>query len=135
MKISFADLLNPKAWGTALARASSDAPSERKLEVYRQTTDAPRLVGTLSLDQDEFVFRYVSGYDMDPISAFPMIDEEYRSRHLWPFFAVRIPPIEREDMQEKISSRLLEKDQIIEILGLVARVSVTNPYEFRLEGD
>ena len=135
MKISFADLLNPKTWGTALVRASSDAPSERRLEVYRQTTDAPRLVGTLSMDQDEFVFRYVAGYDREPISAFPSIGEEYRSKHLWPFFAVRIPPIEREDMKEKMSSRSLEKDQVIEILGLFARVSVSNPYEFKLEGD
>lgn len=135
MKMSFMEILNPKTWGTALARASSDAPTERKLEVYRQTTDAPRLVGTLSMDQDEFVFRYVAGYDREPISAFPSIGEEYRSKHLWPFFAVRIPPIEREDMQEKMSSRSLEKDQVIEILGLVARVSVSNPYEFRLEGD
>ena len=34
-----------------------------------------------------------------------------------------------------MSSRSLEKDQVIEILGLFARVSVSNPYEFKLEGD
>ena len=69
----------------------------------------------------------------EPISAFPRIDKEYRSECLWPFFAVRIPPMEREDVKEEITNRSLKEDQVIEILGSIARVSVTNLYEFRLE--
>ena len=135
MKRSFLDLFNPKAWGTNLIQASVDASPERTLGIYRHTPDAFRLVGRLYREQDEFVFRYAPGYDMEPISAFPEIEKEYRSKLLWPFFAVRIPPMDREDMQKKISSHSLEKDQVIEILGSVAKVSVTNPYEFKLDGD
>ena len=134
MKKNFMDLLNPKAWGTNLFHASSRSPLGRSLEIYRQTPDGKYLVGRLFREQDEFVFRYDSDYGKEPISAFPQIGQEYRSQHLWPFFAVRIPPIDREDMREEISARSLEEDQIIEILGSVAKVSVTNPYEFKLAG-
>ena len=134
MKKSFMALLNPKVWGTNLFHTSSGSSLGRSLEIYRQTPDGRYLVGRLSRERDEFVFRYDSDYGEEPISAFPQIDQEYRSQHLWPFFAVRIPPIDREDMRKEILARSLEEDQIIEILGSVARVSVTNPYEFELAG-
>ena len=134
MKKSFVDWLNPKVWGANPIHASSTMPIEQSLEVYRQTPDEQCLVGRLSWEQDEFVFRYDPDYGAEPISAFPRINQEYRSRHLWPFFAVRIPPFDRDDMRTEILKRSLEEDQIIEILGEVAKVSVTNPYEFKLAG-
>ena len=36
------------------------------------------------------------------------------------------------DMREEIVNRSLNKDQTIEILGSIAKVSVSNPYEFKL---
>ena len=131
MKKGFMELLNPKVWGINLFRASSGSLG-RSLEIYRQVPEGRYLVGRLSREQDEFVFRYDSDYRREPISAFPKIGQEYRSQHLWPFFAVRIPPIDREDMRKEISDRSLQEDQIIEILGSVAKVSVANPYEFEL---
>lgn len=134
MKQSLVYWLNPKAWGTYKMNASSTIPVEHSLEVYRQTPDERSLVGRLSREQDEFVFRYDSEYGAEPISAFPRIDQEYRSRHLWPFFAARIPPFDRDDMPEEMLKRSLQEDQIIDILGGVAKFSVTNPYEFELAG-
>lgn len=135
MKKSLVDWLNPKVWGVSSIHASSTMPIEHSLEVYRQTSDARCLVGRLSWEQGEFVFRYDPDYGAEPISAFPRINQEYRSRHLWPFFAVRIPPFDRDDMRTEILKRSLEEDQIIDILGEVAKVSVTNPYEFQLTSD
>ena len=135
MKRSIFDILNPKAWGSNLVQASADASPERTLGIYRHTPDELCLVGKLFREQEEFVFRYADEYDMEPISAFPDTGKVYRSKRLWPFFAVRIPPMDREDMQKKISSHSIEKDQIIEILGSVAKISVTNPYEFKFDGD
>ena len=43
--------------------------------------------------------------------------------------------MDREDMQKEIEKRSLNENQIIEILGSVAKVSVTSPYEFKLVGD
>ncbi|MDE2825104.1 MAG: hypothetical protein OXI89_02465 [Gemmatimonadota bacterium] len=135
MKRSFWDLLKPNSWGTALIQASEGTSPERTLGIYLHTPDELCLVGKLFREQGEFVFRYADEYDMEPISAFPDTDKVYRSKRLWPFFAVRIPPMDREDMQKQISSGSLEKDQVLEILGSVAKVSVTNPYEFKLDGD
>ncbi len=135
MKSSFWDRFSLKAWGTNLVQASSNEYPERILGIYRPSSGEDRLVGRLYREQEEFVFRYDSDYDRDPISAFPKIDKEYRSKHLWPFFAVRIPPMDREDMQKEIERRSLNENQIIEILGSVAKVSVTSPYEFKLVAD
>ena len=135
MKMQFVELLNHvKTWGINSVRAPSTKLEETTLEIYRQTTDESSLVGRLWCEDGEFVFRYDSGYRGKPISAFPDIEHEYRSVRLWPFFAVRIPPLDREDMRREIKNRSLRDDRVIEILGSVARVSVTNPYEFKLAG-
>ena len=135
MKKNFMELLNQaKLWGMNLVHASSAAPMEQTLEVYLQSADKRFLVGRLSCEQGEFVFRYDPSYRDKPISAFPSTEREYRSRHLWPFFAIRIPPFDREDMRREFGSQSLREDQIMEILGSVAKVSVANPYEFKLVG-
>ena len=106
---------------------------DRILEVYLQSTNGRRsLVGRLSYEKDEFVFRYDSDYKGNPISAFPRTADEYHSGSLWPFFTTRIPPLDRADMQREILKRSLREDQVIEILGSVAKVSATNPYELKL---
>ena len=135
MKRQFVELLDHvKTWGINSIRTPSTSSEETTLEIYRQSTDENSLVGRLWCEDGEFVFRYDSDYRGRPISAFPDIKHEYRSEHLWPFFAVRIPPLDREDMRREIANQSLRDDRVIEILGSVAKVSVTNPYEFRLAG-
>ena len=133
MKNSLISFLKQKVWGTSPSYASSETPMDRILEVYLQSTNGQRsLVGRLSYEQDEFVFRYDSDYEGNPISAFPRTTGEYRSGSLWPFFTTRIPPLDRADMKREILKRSLREDQVIEILGSVAKVSATNPYELKL---
>lgn len=135
MKRNWIDLFSQaRIWGVDVVHASSEASKEQALEVYRQSENERFLVGRLSCENGEFVFRYDPNYAGDPISAFPNTVQEYRSSRLWPFFAIRIPPLDREDMRKEIESQSLDKDKIIEILGSVAKVSVTNPYEFKLAG-
>lgn len=121
-----------KDWGASFFTASPVARKVLTLEVHQKTLDEMVLVGRLSCEGEEYVFRYDTHYAGKAISAFPKLDQEYRSTILWPFFAIRIPPFDREDMREEIANRALAEDQILEILGSVARVSVANPYEFRL---
>ncbi|MCY3768448.1 MAG: hypothetical protein OXG56_03635 [Gammaproteobacteria bacterium] len=78
------------------------------------------------------MFRYDSDYKGNPISAFPRTSHEYLSDSLWPFFTTRIPPLDRADMQREMVNRSLGEDQIFEILGSIAKVSATNPYELEL---
>lgn len=134
MKRSLLSLLNlDKAWGVSPIRASPATPQGRTLEVYRRGQDEPVLVGHLSHEGNEFVFKYGSDYVGRPISAFPNRDKEYRSKHLWPFFAIRIPPLKREDVRNEIARHSLSDGQVIEILGHIGKASVANPYEFRLQ--
>ena len=133
MKRDLVSLLSQaKDWGASLFGTSSKTPKELTLEVCRTTPGEVVLVGRLSCEGDEYVFRYDTDYAQKPISAFPILHQEYRSTHLWPFFAIRIPPLDREDMREEIANRSLGEDQVLEILGSVAKVSVANRYEFRL---
>ena len=90
------------------------------------------MVGRLSLEDGKFVFRYVEEYCGEPISAFPRIDSEYRSEYLWPFFSVRIPPFSRDDVKKEVESRALDEKHTLEVLGSIAKMSVTNPYVFVL---
>ena len=135
MKKDIFDLLaHAKFWGTKRIRAPSETPPARTLEVFLQPAEPTSLIGRLSCEQGEYVFRYEPSYEGAPISAFPNMEQVYRSKNLWPFFATRIPPLDREDVRNAINERELREDQTIEILGSVARVSVANPYEFKLAG-
>ncbi len=124
-----------RSWGIHIFRAGRETSPEQYLEIYRETPGGRSLVGSLSQEEEKFVFRYDPDYRAEPISAFPDLAKEYRSEELWPFFSVRIPPIEREDMREAIAARNIKSDQPIELLGKVAKFSVTNPYEFQLNND
>ncbi len=121
-----------KSWGINLVRAPLETPEERVLEVYRRTETGSILVGRLSCERGKFVFRYDPAYTGNPIFAFPVKEKTYESEHLWPFFAIRIPPLDREDIRDIISARSLHKDQTLEILGTIARISAANPYELKL---
>ncbi len=124
-----------QAWGIQIFQAGRETSPEQYLEIYIGTPDGRSLVGRLSQEEGKFVFRYDPAYHADPISAFSDLDKEYRSGELWPFFSVRIPPIDREDMREAIAARNIKSDQPIELLGKVANFSVTSPYEFQLHND
>ncbi len=95
-----------------------------------------QLIGTLWQEDGEFVFRYdppfVASDGAEPISAFPDLHEEYRSRALWPFFAVRIPPADRSDVRDALARRGLRPDQTLEVLGALAGRSISNPYRLEL---
>lgn len=127
-------------WGTHIFQAGGQPSSKRCLAIYIGIPDGDErsLVGRLfqekSEEQSEFVFRYDPAYHKEPISDFPYLEREYRSKALWPFFSARIPPIDREDIREAIKALHIQSDQPLELLGKVARVSVTSPYEFQLEG-
>jgi HipA-like protein len=127
-----------RSWGTVLPRASGDRGPT--IHVYAPGKDREmRRIGTLWQEGRDFVFRYdptfVASPDAEPISAFPELDETYRSAELWPFFAVRIPPLRREDVRMLLQKRGLRPEQTLEVLGAIARKSATNPYELRLETD
>lgn len=120
------------AWGAKKFSAPPSHDRDTKLEIYTRLEDKDRLIGTLECHGGKFVFRYHENYDGHAISAFPRTDREYKSKDLWPFFSVRIPPLERADVSQEIMDKQIGEDQIIELLATVAKSSATNPYHFRL---
>lgn len=125
-----------RTWGMVLPRATGHQGAV--VQVYGPGKNgALQLVGRLWQEGGEFLFRYDSAFvslpDAEPISAFPQLDETYRSTELWAFFAVRIPPLRRADVKELLERLGIKAEQTLEVLGALAGKSPTNPYELRLE--
>ena len=63
-------------------------------------------VGTLRADKGVWIFSYSDAFrnqsEIRPIVDFPVLDREYRSTELWPFFALRIPSPSQAVVQELI---------------------------------
>jgi HipA-like protein len=125
------------SWGIRLPTASR--LREPRIMVFLDRAPEGKrdvLVGILSQDEGEFVFRYDAGYilrpDPRPISAFPDLQKEYRGRDLWPFFAARMPPMEREDVKAEMLKAHLQPGDTIRLLGTLSKKTITNPYRFEL---
>ena|SRR5579862_1983255 len=90
-------------------------------------------IGELTRARRDFVFSYLPGFFSTELKALPDFPEpragkKYRSEHLWPFFANRIPDLRREDIQELMKkNRLRESDQI-ELLLALGRETINNPF-------
>ena len=127
-----------RTWGLVLPKAGSGRGRVVLVHVRRAAGDV-QLVGKLWQDRGDFVFEYDKAFARSPgveaLSPFPDLDETYRSAELWPFFAVRIPPLRRADVRELLERRGLRPEQTLDVLGTVARRSPTNPYELALEDE
>lgn len=121
------------SWGRAPRRAS-EHHSGRTLYLYLPVQSRMVPVGTLSQEGKEFVFVYDKEFrrrdDLPPISAFPDKGGEYRSETLWPFFDVRLPPVERADVASKIKEKHLDPEDTLALLAEFGRKTLTTPYEF-----
>lgn len=126
-----------RAWGTEPPRARAVTGSAT-VEVSVMTRDGKKVIGALWKDGNQFVFRYdpkfVRSTDAQPISAFPDLDEEYRREELWPFFAVRLPPVDREDVRKVLERRHIPESDVLRLLGEVSGRGVSSPYRFSLAG-
>jgi hypothetical protein len=89
-------------------------------------------IGTLRAENGEWVFAYSDQFrkqsEIKPIVDFPATDRAYRSRSLWPFFALRIPSPKQPEVREFIE-RLPEDsvDQSILLKEFGTR-SIANPF-------
>lgn len=128
-----------ESWGLRLPAARGETGI--RVGVYLDSEQGEQIVGWLSQDAGEFVFKYDAGFvakeGAEPISAFPDLHAEYRQEKLWPFFAVRIPPLDRADVKLLLESQHISPDDrnMLELLGTLAKRSISNRYELRISGD
>jgi HipA-like protein len=105
-------------------------PADEKIEFNVELGSL--LVGTLRADNGEWVFGYSNQFrnqsEIKPIVDFPAADREYRSRSLWPFFALRIPSPRQPEVQEFIERRQNEKVDEVILLKEFGTRSIANPF-------
>lgn len=116
----------------------SEAPSARDVRgeaVILVFLDDEK-IGSLRKEGETFVFKYDDEYARSPtavaIPAFPDLQKEYRAERLWPFFGVRLPAVEREDVQRAMRGKDIEDDDVLRLLGELSKRAVSSLYRFGL---
>ena len=92
----------------------------------------PLVIGTLQADHGLWVFAYSDEFrnqsEIRPIVDFPSVTQEYRSRILWPFFALRIPSSTQPAVREFIRSQPKAKANAALLLKEFGDRSAANPF-------
>lgn len=83
------------------------------------------LIGTLIFQNGKWLFSYSTDFKnqskVAPLVNFPIVDKEYESEQLWPFFASRLPGSSQiETPSDEIG--------IVELLRKYGKHVITNPY-------
>ena len=88
-------------------------------------------VGTLRFDQGFWTFAYTDEYknhhDFRPLEGFDDVDRVYRSRVLFPFFSVRLPPKSRPDIRRELATQHLEDADSVDLLRVFGRKAASSP--------
>jgi hypothetical protein len=109
-------------------------PDRREYRVIWQDPESRSLVhvGWLEFVGDEFVFSYTdearTRAGFEPFTAFPTLDQIYRSPALFPFFAARIASAADSGFEAAIDALGLSKEQATPA-ELLARSSSESPYD------
>ena len=99
--------------------------------MYAPAAAASVRVGELSFDGTAWSFKYAEEYkqrpDLRPLEGFDELDRVYRSSVLFPFFAVRIPDVEREDVRRKLEADRVRDPEPADLLRIFGRRVVSSP--------
>ncbi|MEQ2007488.1 MAG: HipA N-terminal domain-containing protein [Limisphaerales bacterium] len=89
-------------------------------------------VGTLRREGEEWVFTYSDEFGRQrkiaPIVDFPMVGREYRSKELWPFFALRIPSVTQVHVQRFLRHQGRSEADAADMMRQFGRRSIANPF-------
>jgi HipA-like protein len=98
---------------------------------YSPSGEPPVTVGHLEFDGTMWTFRYADEYkqrpDLRPIEGFDDVAKVYRSSVLFPFFAVRIPDPDREDVRRKLEEDRIHDPEAADLLRIFGRRVVSSP--------
>jgi HipA-like protein len=89
-------------------------------------------VGTLHREGDGWVFNYSASFARQrmvaPIVNFPVVGREYRSKELWPFFALRIPSVTQANVQAFLRRQGRTEADAADLMQEFGRRSIANPF-------
>jgi HipA-like protein len=88
-------------------------------------------VGHLESQGGAWTFRYDDEYkkrrDLRPIEGFADLEKVYRSSVLFPFFAVRIPDVDRDDVRRKLDEEHVRDPEPADMLRIFGRSVISSP--------
>ncbi len=88
-------------------------------------------VGYLTFEDGWWTFKYDPEYrrrvDLRPIEGFDDLEKVYRSRVLFPFFAVRVPDEQRTDIQRRLAKRDIKDPDTSDLLREFGRRAAASP--------
>jgi HipA-like protein len=88
-------------------------------------------VGQLEFRDGTWTFRYDDQYrrrdDLRPIEGFDDREKVYRSSVLFPFFAVRIPDVDRSDVKRKLDEERVRDPELTDLLRIFGRRVLSSP--------
>jgi HipA-like protein len=90
-------------------------------------------IGELWSDGSRFAFTYLPDFfdlDLSPLSGLPdpVKNKTYKNDELWPFFALRIPDLNREDVRDLLRQKKLTASDKLELLASLGRETINNPF-------
>jgi HipA-like protein len=98
---------------------------------YSPPSEEPVTVGFLEFAAGQWTFRYDDAYkgrrDLRPIEGFDDLNKEYRSSVLFPFFAIRVPNTDRDDVKEKLRQDHISDPTLTDLLRIFGRRVVSSP--------
>ena len=91
------------------------------------------IIGTLKPNDAVWSFEYSDNFknqsDIKPIVDFPDKYKIYQSVALFPFFAFRIPSLQRLKIQKLVSENITNDE--VTLLKMFGKRSIANPYELK----
>jgi hypothetical protein len=99
---------------------------------YAPAGQEPLRVGSLTYQEGRWTFVYDDAFKarrdaLHPIEGFDDVDQKYESTTLFPFFAVRIPDIERIDVRRTLEQAHLTNPDVPDLLALFGRRALSSP--------
>jgi len=89
-------------------------------------------VGVLTFERGRWTFQYQDEFKrhrttLHPIEGFDDLDRVYESEVLFPFFAVRIPDIDRSDVKRALDQAQLTDPDLPDLLRMFGRRALSSP--------
>ncbi len=97
---------------------------------YAPSTEDQLVVGYLDFRDGVWTFRYDETFKkrgIRPIEGFDDVEKVYRSPALFPFFAVRIPDVDRTDVRRKLQEQRVRDPQQTDLLRIFGRRVLSSP--------
>ncbi len=91
------------------------------------------IIGDLKFENNEWLFVYSNWFKnqnvLQPLLEFPLIDHQYKTKELWPFFLNRIPSFKQPKIKNFIEKHPSERTNTVKLLEMFGEYSVNNPFK------